>query len=161
MKMINTSNDTIRVPVDLFHDDAWDGPDARPTDPVPVEPGDVVLIKDNYALRSRLTPGRTNGKPNLVRSAVEKLCPQLQPADADAREMFATKTLEDLDDVRRTFAELDRVGKASAGTIDDAMKNAEIEKGIRAGVAHALGMDKPKPTAKPRIEKATKPDAAQ
>lgn len=160
MKMINASTTTIRVPVELFAKEAWDGPDARPTAPVPVEPGDVVLIDDRYALPSKLIPGRFLGTGARCKSAVEKLCPQLAPADDAAKEMLATKTLEDLDEVRRAYLELERAGKASAGTIDDAVTSARIEKGIREGVAHALGLDKPKPTAKVKIERAAPKAAA-
>jgi hypothetical protein len=155
MKMINASNDTIRVPSELFAKEAWDGPNARPTAPVPVEPGDIVLIDDHYALPSRLVPAHFQGTGARTKSAVEKLCPQLKPYDDAAKELFATKTLEDLDDVRRTFAELERAGKASAGTVEDAVTAARIEKGIRDGLAHALGHDKPKPMAKLKIEKTS------
>lgn len=154
MNMINASNDTIRVPVELFHADSWDGPEARPNQPVPVEPGEVVLIDDHYALRTR------GPKAEMLKSAVEKTCPQLKPCGAEALELYTTKTVDDLDDVRRTFAELERVARAQPGTIDQTMLKAQVERGIREGISHALGLDQPKPTAKPRIEKAPQEDWA-
>lgn len=155
MKMINSSDNTIRVPVDLFHADSWDGPDAKPTAPVPVEPGDVILVDDHYALQ---TLGAERGAGAVrCKSAVQKLCPQLKPYGDEAVHLFATKTVDDLDDVRRTFAELERVAKAQPGTIDDAMLKAKVEAGIREGINRALGLDAPKPTASPRIEKAVRP----
>lgn len=67
MKMINSSDFTIKVPVELF------APDARPAQPVVVEPGGTVEIWDEATRRPEYVP---NGVP--AKSAVERQVPQLR-----------------------------------------------------------------------------------
>lgn len=149
MKMINSSSHTVRASSELLHADTWTGEGARPSH-VMIPPNGVVEVDDAYALRKR-APTTVEGPVVTLPSAVEQMVPQLQPYGDAAKQLFATKCVDDLDHVKRAYAELDREGKASAGTIEDAMVKAKIEKGIRDGLAHALGLDVPKPVAVPTI----------
>ena len=148
MNMINASDTTIRVPADLLTDDAWQGKGARPTH-VDCPPGAVLPIQDAYALRKRTVAPQLNGRAVPTKSVVEQRCPQLKPHGTDAETLYATKCVEDLDHVQRAFAELERVGKASAGTAEGALVNAMIEKGIREGIAATLGNRQQEPLATP------------
>jgi hypothetical protein len=146
--MINTSDKTVRTTSDILTADSWKGDGARPAT-ISIPPGKTVHVDDGYALKR--SSGRVNadGEPVLLPSAVEQLAPQLQPADEAAKTMFATKTVDDLDHVKRAYAEAAKEGKAGPGTIEEAMVAHKIEAGIRKGMAAALGVGQPKPEAVP------------
>lgn len=160
MKMINSSSHTIRVPSELLTADAWKGGEARPLHVI-IPPRGIVDIEDAYALRKRVQHG--DGPAVVIASAVENVAPQLKPHGPEAQALYESKTVDDLDHVKRAFAELERVGKASSGTADDAVVKAKIEKGIREGVAAVLGLNEPKPEAVPVIvvEEEPQPPATE
>lgn len=152
MKMINTSSDTIRVDSGLLPASSWKGEGERPPF-VTLPPRGVVEVDDGYALRKR-TPriSGNKGDPVLLPAAVTTMVPQLKPYGADAQRMYDTMSVDDLPHVRAAFAELERAGKASAGSADEAFVQAKIEHGIAKGLAHAMGLTKKPPPAEPIFE---------
>lgn len=71
MQMTNMSDHVIKVPVELFTED------ARPSEPVLVQPGGTVEIDDQHTIAPEYTPGREASIGVRGKSTVERLCPQL------------------------------------------------------------------------------------
>lgn len=146
MQMINQSEHTVRIPSEFLDEEAWKGEGTKPPY-VAIPPGMVVAIHDSYALRR--SNDASHRDAGYRKSAIEGQAPQLKPFGAEANKRYASMTVDDLDFVKRAFAELEKAGKPGTGTISEQMIQAEAQKAFHAGYAAALGIDKPKPIAEP------------
>ncbi len=119
VKMKNTATVAVRVPSEVIAD--WlAGDGARPIKTT-IPAGAVVAILPEYAVRSRATwnadrDGNTEDAPPMtIDSPISMLCPQLEPADDEARAFIAEVVHQDLPNVKRALAELARQGAAERG----------------------------------------------